>query len=439
MTPDRAQLGSSQGEVPRPASAPTDTSPPGSAPLESWPLLREPRWDLARHHLREAVRPLAPRPIPLDQCDGLTLAEDLVARCALPSFDTSAMDGWAVCGPGPWAVTGASLAGRPAPGVLSPGEAVVIATGAVVPPGATAVVRTEDGRIEQRRGPGGAEGDVLVAPEPLRAAHVRPRGEECAEGEVLAAAGSVVTPAVIGLAAAAGHDSLVVAPAPRVAVVLFGDELATEGVPAPGMVRDSLGPQLPGWLRRMGADVVSVDRALDTLGAHLAAISRAAASADVVVTTGGTAAGPVDHLHTAIAQCGGRLVVDAVAVRPGHPMLVAVVPGDPTSVRPTWLLGLPGNPQSAVVTLLSLGAPILDGLRGRPPQELAQVVLAEQVGAPAHEDRLVLGRVEAGRFRPGTHLGSGMLRGLASATGFAVLPPGGAPAGASVRWLPLPV
>jgi molybdopterin molybdotransferase len=235
------------------------------------------------------------------------------------------------------------------------------------------------------------------------------------------------------MAAAAGHDRLLVVPRPRVALVLFGDELALSGVPGPGLVRDSLGPQVPAWVRRMGAEVALVERGEDTLEAHVAAIQRAAGLADVVLTTGGTAAGPVDHLHAAIAACGGTVVVDSVAVRPGHPMLAASLAGG------TWLVGLPGNPQSAIVTLVSLAAPVLAGLAGRPAlPELDVVVATEAIGAPAHEDRLVLGTLDAAGFTPGSHLGSGMLRGLAGATGFAVLPPGGVAAGAPVRWLPLP-
>ena len=258
--------------------------------------LVEPRWDDARAALAAAVRPLAPVRHVLAVCDGLVLAEDLVALCALPSFDTSAMDGWAVAGTGPWTIVGQSLAGRPVPGPLTPGQAVVIATGGVVPAGADAVVRSEDGQVQVR---GGAE--VLSAPMPDGPTHVRPAGEECAAGEVLAVAGTVMTPALIGLAAACGHDELVVVPRPRVALVLFGDELATAGIPPRGLVRDSLGPQVPAWVIRMGADVVLIERCEDTLAAHVEAIRRAAAAADVVLTTGGTAAGPVDHLHAAIA------------------------------------------------------------------------------------------------------------------------------------------
>jgi molybdopterin molybdotransferase len=305
----------------------------------------------------------------------------------------------------------------------------VIATGGVVPEGAAAVVRSEDGVVQVSAG-----AQVLTAPAPDGPTHIRPAGEECAEGEVLAPVGTELNPALIGLAAAAGHDEILVVPAPRVALVLFGDELATAGVPARGLVRDSLGPQVPAWVARMGVDVVLVERCEDTLAAHVEAIGRAASAADVVLTTGGTAAGPVDHLHAAIALCQGEVVLDSVAVRPGHPMLAATL-----DRGRAWLVGLPGNPQSAIVTLMSLGVPILAGLAGRPAlPELAEVTCAEAVGAPAHEDRLVLGRLVEGEFVPGSHLGSGMLRGLAAASGFGILPPGGVVAGEPVRWLPLP-
>jgi molybdopterin molybdotransferase len=194
----------------------------------------------------------------------------------------------------------------------------------------------------------------------------------------------------------------------------------------------------------MGVDLVGVERCPDTLTDHIEAIDRAARSADIVLTTGGTAAGPVDHLHAAIGALAGELLVDQVAVRPGHPMLAATIPGagsraDPDTPGYSWLVGLPGNPQSAIVALVSLAWPLLEGLAGRPPlPELVEVVSAEALGAPAHEDRLVLGTVADGVFHPGSHLVSRMLRGLAFATGFAVLPPGGVEVGQAVRWLPLP-
>jgi molybdopterin molybdotransferase len=376
--------------------------------------MREPDWDTAR--ALATTDPVSAELIPVASSDGATLAEDVRALTDLPAYDTSAMDGWAVAGEGPWQVVGKVLAGAAPDVVLRPGQAAIIATGAATPDGTTAILRTEDATsAEPLMGPG-------------KASDIRAAGDECRRGEVLATAGTVVTPALIGLLCAAGLDEVVVHRAPTVALVLFGDELVESGVAGVGQVRDALGPQLPGWFDRFGARVVSVTRAEDTLAAHVARLEQA--EADIVVTTGGTAAGPVDHLHTAVAQLGGTWVIDSVAVRPGHPMALA-------RLGKGWLLALPGNPQSAIVALLSLGKPLVESMLGRWSPELPEVTLGADAKAPAREHRLLactLGQTA----EPVVHLGSAMLRGLAAADGFAVLPPGGAAAGSQVRWLGLP-
>lgn len=378
-------------------------------------------WPDARAAARDLGRRMPAREVALADAVERVLAESVEARTDLPGFDTSSMDGWAVAGAGPWTVVATVLAGAAPVAALAPGQAAVIATGAAVPAGAEAVVRREDGEVRDQ---------VLAAVQPAPGTDIRPRGEECRRGEVLAVAGQIVAPGVAGLLSAAGVDHVEVVDRPQVALLLLGDELLTAGIPAVGQVRDSLGPQLPGWIARMGGCVVHTARVADTVDALVTALT-AVPDVDVILTTGGTAAGPVDCLHTALQQLGAELVVDSVAVRPGHPMLLADWSGTP-------LIGLPGNPQSAVVALQTLGAPLMRSLLGQPEPELAQVTLAEALKAPAHENRLVLGTVTDGRFTAASHLGSAMLRGLASAQGFALLPPGGAPAGASVGWLPLP-
>jgi len=377
-------------------------------------------WYAARR-LAGSALPLPAESATLADADGRTLAAPQVARTDLPAFDTAAMDGWAVCGQGPWAIAGEVLAGSRPEVTLTPGTGCVIATGAALPAGSTAVIKREDGTVDA---------GVLSAPY-VQGSHIRPAGEECREGEVLLQAGAVVSPAALGLLAAAGVDEVSVRRIPRVALVLFGDELVESGVAGVGQVRDALGPQLPGWVRRMGAEVVEVRRVRDTLDAHVAALQEAAAVADVVMTTGGTAAGPVDHLHTAVAQIGGSFVVDSVAVRPGHPMAVA-------RLEQAWLLALPGNPQSAIVSLLSLGEPLLGSLLGRGRDGLPHVTLSEAARAPDHEHRLLACTLAGVIATPVQHLGSAMLRGLAQADGFAVLPPGGAGAGDTVAWVALP-
>ena len=178
----------------------------------------------------------------------------------------------------------------------------------------------------------------------------------------------------------------------------------------------------------------------DTLDAHVDAVRGALEVADVVCTTGGTMHGPVDHLHPALNALGAEYVANTVAVRPGFPMLLARVSGP--DGRPRFLAGLPGNPQSAVVALATLVAPLLAGLHGR---ELASLPLVE-AGAPipgrGDFTHLALAALDpAGRSAiPVGHVGSAMLRGLANAHGFVVVRPGSrAAAGDSVPFLPLPL
>ena len=202
---------------------------------------------------------------------------------------------------------------------------------------------------------------------------------------------------------------------PVTRMVVFGDELLTSGVSRDGRVRDSLGPMVPNMLQAAGAQAApSIGPVEDTLEAHLEALREALSDADLVCTTGGTMVGPVDHLHAALAEIGAEYVINTVAVRPGFPMLLART-GDGK-----FIAGLPGNPQSAVIAVVSLVAPLLAGLRGLPLPELASVELAEEVPGRGGFTHLAL--VDRAGHRLGHH-GSAMLRGLAGAAGFAVIGP----------------
>ncbi|MEU5944288.1 molybdopterin molybdotransferase MoeA [Micromonospora sp. NPDC047465] len=371
---------------------------------------------------------------PLAEIDGHTLAEPLTTRTDLPAFPTSSVDGWAVRGAGPWRPVGRVLAGStPAP-LTDDGTTAEIATGAMMPAGATAVLRVE----ESRRTPEG-----LVDGTPRPAPEWREPGEEAYAGEELVPAGMPVDPALVGLAASCGHDSLLVRRQPRAALLVFGDELLTAGPPAAGRVRDALGPAVPAWLRRYGCVVRPSDvvgPVADTLAAHVAALRAALATADLVCTTGGTMHGPVDHLHPALEALGADYVVNTVAVRPGFPMLLARLTDADGQVR--FVAGLPGNPQSAIVALVSLVAPLLAGLSGRPMPVLPHATLAEPVPGRGRYTHLALVRLDrtAGTAHPVRHVGSAMLRGLAGADGFAVIRPGtsGEP-GDRVPVVPLPL
>ena len=382
------------------------------------------------HGAREAAA-LAAFALPSEQTlvhlsPGRVLATNCFALCDLPSFDSSAMDGWAVAGSGPWVIVGDALAGSPLAQPLTPGTAARIATGAVVPTGTNSVIRWEDARV--------AEG--LVNAEPAPGSDIRRAGEECRSGDLIARVGTTVTPALAGFLAATGHDQVAVVSRPRVDVLILGDELQQSGIPSEGRVRDSLGPQLPGWLARMGAEVPAGDLVADDLGEVAATLAQAARESDLVITTGGTAAGPRDHLRAAIERNAGTVLVDCVAVRPGHPMLLAELAID--DGRRVPIVGLPGNPHSAIVGLLTLAEPLIGAMLGRTRTPLAMVATTSELRAPKDHTRLIAGNLVAGRFELSPYGGSAMLRGLAQSSGFAVVPEGTTPAGAHVQWLPLP-
>jgi molybdopterin molybdotransferase len=388
-------------------------------------------WDSARATVYAAATPLPTVELPLADTDGTALAAPLTTRTDIPAFDTSSVDGYAVRGAGPWRLAGRVLAGS-VPGPVEDGTAVVLATGAMVPPGTDHVLRVENTTEKPVDGETLVYGDLPPRPD------WRDAGEEARAGEELLPAGTVVTPGVIGLAASCGHDSLTVRRRPRAQLLVFGDELLTAGLPRDGRIRDSLGPAVPSWLRRLGADVVgptAITPVEDTLEAHIAAIETAAARADVVVTTGGTMHGPVDHLHPALAALGAEYVVDTVRVRPGFPMLVARLPDG------TWVAGLPGNPQSATVAIVTLLMPLLAGLRGLPMPPTTRIRLGVDVPGRGDFTHLSLVRTEAdGLAYPLAHAGSAMLRGVAAADGFAVVRPGQqATAGSEAELMPLPL
>ncbi|WP_371624584.1 molybdopterin molybdotransferase MoeA [Streptomyces sp. NBC_01116] len=450
------------------SAAPDGGTPTGAShPYPSSPAPPPLSWDRARAVAARAGRagPPAMIRLPLDRALGHVLAEALGALTDLPSFDTSAMDGWAVAGPGPWAFgAGAGLlAGRGPATALPDGSAVRIATGARVPPDTTAVIRSEHAHADEATG-------LLHARRPVVAGQdIRPRGQECRSGEQLVPAGTVVTPAVLGLAAAAGYDALPAVPRPRVDVLVLGDELLASGLPHDGLIRDALGPMLGPWLRALGAEVSGPRHLGDDAEALRDALT--GSDADLIVTTGGTASGPVDHVHPVLDALGAELLVDGVAVRPGHPMLLARLPasgqpqrqpqrhpeghseGQPegqSQGRPSgppdgpYLVGLPGNPLAAVSGLLTLAEPLLAGIAGRPAQDAYRALVHAEVHGHPHDTRLVPVVHRAGRAGARDHVaplrynGPAMLRGIAAADGLAVVPPGGVRSGTEVEILDLP-
>ncbi|GAA1274906.1 molybdopterin-binding protein [Pseudonocardia aurantiaca] len=375
-------------------------------------------WDGAREHAYATAMPPAPCAVPLAEAAGTVLAAPLVAPCAVPPVDRSAMDGYAVRGRAPWTVVGTVRAGSPPARELRPGQACAIVTGAAVPPGTDAVLPDEDAVLTGR----GLTGSVATG------RHIRRAGEECAAGEELAPAGPVVNPPLLGLAATLGFDTLLVHPLPRVTAFVTGDELVDHGLPGPGRVRDAIGPMLPGLVERAGGRLTPAVRVPDTRGALVDALAEA--DAELVLVSGSSAAGPADHLRAALADLGADLVVDGVACRPGHPQTLARLPGD------RLVVGLPGNPLAALVAFLTLGVPVLTGLRGEPLPALLAAPVPGGLERHPSSTRLVPVRVGPYGAEPVGHAGPAMLRGAATADALAVVDPGPA-AAIAARLLPL--
>lgn len=332
---------------------------------------------------------------PLDECDGRVLGEDLVAPFDLPAFDYSAMDGYAVrcldlVGDAPYRlpVAGESRTGA-VPDALSPGSAMRIFTGAALPLGADAVVMQE---ATMR------EGDVVaITTRPRTGQHVRRRGEDLAAGAVAIARGTRLGGAHLSLAASLDRAHVAVARRPRVAILATGDELRRPGTDAvPGTIPESNTVALRAMARRAGAEAKAYPYVRDDRAATERAFAAALDEADVVVTVGGVSVGDHDLVRPALEAVGVALDFWRVAIKPGKPLAIG------TKGR-TVVVGLPGNPASAMVTFALFGVPLLRALQGdaRPTAPLHR---ARMVRAHAHDP----GRLELARAQV-THTEDGLV------------------------------
>lgn len=355
-------------------------------------------WPQARQIAREAAPPAKAVEVPLSQAVGRRLVEPLWSLTPLPAFDTAAMDGYAVRGPGPWQLVGRVLAGGAMAPAPQDGQAVEVATGAQVPPGCDGVLPYERGVLA---------GDELTG-EPPSGRHVRWTGEECPARTPLLPAGTPVSPAAVGLAAATGHETLLVQAQLRIAAVITGDELLRSGLPGDGRVRDAIGPLLASRL-----ELASLQHLPDDPDRLRRAVE--GADADVVITTGASSVGRADFLPQVLGELHAEVLVDGVAVKPGHPQVLARLADG------RLLVGLPGNPLAALCALATLVVPLLG------PVEERAVQLTEPLDRHPASHRLVPVRVMGELARPTGHGGSAMLRGAAVADGFAVLEPGREP------------
>ncbi|WP_427133725.1 molybdopterin molybdotransferase MoeA [Pseudarthrobacter sp. S9] len=403
-------------------------------------------WHEARQLAFDCATAIPAAPVPLRQALGRTLAADAAALQDMPHYASSAMDGWAVNGSGPWILAEPNQR-------LAPHQASPIATGGLIPPGAKAVLRSENGTIgtDEDGLPVLRLGGIAKPGEPRNGDHIRKAGEEAAAGELLIKAGTLLNPAHLALAALAGYDTLPVLGKPLVRLVFTGSEVVAAGLPGPGEVRDTFGPQLAGVVGMLGGICTEEVKIGDSYAEWLAALEDtgpAAAGdpsaepaaepvmenlpADVVITTGGTGRSGTDHLRRSVAELGGRLLIDGIAMRPGHPAVLAELPDG------RFILGLPGNPLAAMMALSTIGAPLLAALGHGTLPPIAEVPCGSTIDADPGRTRLMPFRLLYGMASPAQHTGPGMMRGLAAADGVLVVPPHGVQLGEPVPAFALP-
>ena len=375
--------------------------------------------DEARRRVLAETRPLGSTEVALDAALGRVLAEDLVSEFALPSFRSSAMDGFAVpSGPGGEArLIGESRAGLPAEARVERGTAVRISTGGAVPEGADAVVPLE--RAQQGRD--GAVGIPATRP----GENEREVGEDVGAGDVVLRAGTRLGPAELGVAASLGRSALRCALRPRVAILVTGDELVEPGQErGPGGIYSSNGYALAGQVERAGGEPVRRDTVRDTVEETLGAIRQALDDADVLCVSGGMSVGPHDHVKPALRELGVEERFWGVSLKPGKPTWFGVS-GDGKRL----VFGLPGNPVSAMVTFQLFARPALAALQGADPGATrAEAVLDEPAARTARREQAVRCRLRPGpdgwHARPTGPQGSHILTSMLGADALALVPAG---------------
>ncbi len=328
------------------------------------------------------VRTLPSERVPIGEAAGRVLSETARAVVDLPSFPSSAMDGYALRAadtPGTVPVVFRIAAGAPSPRPLAPGEAMAIATGGVVPEGADAVVPHEVV---------GERDNTLEVPKPVvSGANIRPTGGDVVGGAVVVEAGIRLGPAQLGALAASGLAGVVCARRPRAAVLTTGTELRPPGTPLDlGEVYEANGVMLAAQLAAAGADVRRLQAVADDEQAHRAALEDGLGS-DVLVTSGGVSVGPHDLVRRVEAELGVEEVFWRVAVRPGKPVSFGVRGS-------TLVFGLPGNPVSSLVGCELFVRPALLALQGAgdPGPRFASGRLARVVARNPGRDDLLRAR-----------------------------------------------
>jgi molybdopterin molybdotransferase len=379
-----------------------------------------------------AIRPLPAAELPLDEADGAVTTADVTAAWPLPGFDNSGMDGYAVraadvaaateSAPTVLPVEAETAAGDTTPRTLTPGRCIKIMTGALLPGGADAVVPVEWTRPGAgEHGERGLPTVEITRPAPPSNA-VRRAGGDAQPGDLLLPSGSLLGPAQIGVLAAAGHGTVLARRRPRVTVISTGSELAEPGQPLiPGRIWESNSYMLAACGRQAGCDVVRHATLRDDAGTVLAAIERAAADADLLITSGGVSMGGEHDVVKAALTKLGTVTFRKVAMQPGMPQGFGLL-----GEHSTPILTLPGNPVSAFVSFMIFARPALGALQDLQRQQGVhrQCKLTGPASSPDGKRSFLRGTLDgqAGLVTPVTGQASHQIASLARANALIIVP-----------------
>ena len=378
--------------------------------------------DICRARLLDTVPVLDTREsVTLGEAVGRITSDAVVAGHDVPPADNSAMDGYAihqadlhsVKSDTALALIGESFAGHPFSGTLQPGQCVRIMTGANVPDGASAVIMQEEVQRQDER--------VLLQRELKAAENIRRRAEDIRAGDILLPAGHLLRAADIGLLASQGIDRVLVQRRLRIALISTGDELVPAGQPlGPGQIYDSNRAMLQAALTDAGFVVIDMGHAADDVDTLRQRFMAADSSADVVITSGGVSVGEADLVRQVISDI-GDIRIWKIAIKPGKPFAFGTLPN-------SVFFGLPGNPVSALVTLLQLAMPALitmQGGRWQAPLTHQAKLLAPVRKKPgrAEYQRGVVTQTGGGELQvtPLSNQGSGVLTSMSKANCFILL------------------
>ena len=376
--------------------------------------------EVARDRILAGLKPTPAEIVALAEAWARVSAADLRARLTQPPADVSAMDGYAlraadgVLG-ARLAVIGSAPAGHPFDGSVGAGQAVRIFTGSVVPAGADTILLQEDAT---------RTGETVTVNEAVIAGrHIRRAGQDFSRDDIVIPAGKKLTARDIGLAAAANHPWITVHRRPRVAILATGDEIALPGEPIPpGGIVSSNSHALAALVRAAGGEPVVLPIALDNTEA-IAAVADAAAGMDMLVTTGGASVGEHDLVVEGLEKRGLKVDFWKIAMRPGKPLMYG-------ALGPVPVLGLPGNPVSALVCAILFLLPALARLTGLPAGPPPTTMARLGKGVPANDQRADHLRATLATGADGTLVAStfpvqdsAMLRRLALADALILRPP----------------